>query len=234
LFAKLFERAGIRAVVADPGDLAYRDGALWHADLKIDLVYNRLTDFSLDLESSAHLRAAYLDDQVVLTPHPRGHALYADKRALAVLTDPELLASWGVSKAMREVLSAGIPRTRVVTADNADALWERRRQLFFKPATGFGSRGAFRGDKLTRRVWQEILASTYVAQDFAQPSQRIVLVDGEPSELKVDIRNYVYNGTVQLVAARMFQGQTTNFRTPGGGFAAVLEVDDFQEVPRTH
>ena len=29
---------------------------------------------------------------------------------------------------------------------------------------------------------------------------------------------------VLLAAARLYQGQTTNMRTPGGGFAPVLEV----------
>ena len=47
--------------------------------------------------------------------------------------------------------------------------------------------------------------------------------DGEERhvELKVDVRCYAYAGRVQLVAARLWQGQTTNFRTPGGGFAKV-------------
>ncbi len=40
--------------------------------------------------------------------------------------------------------------------------------------------------------------------------------------MKVDVRNYAYDGTVQLLAARLYQGQTTNFRTPGGGFAPVF------------
>jgi hypothetical protein len=40
--------------------------------------------------------------------------------------------------------------------------------------------------------------------------------------MKVDVRNYVYAGAVQLIAARLYQGQTTNFRTEGGGFAPVL------------
>ena len=40
--------------------------------------------------------------------------------------------------------------------------------------------------------------------------------------LKLDVRNYVYDGSVQLLAARLYQGQTTNMRTPGGGFAPVL------------
>jgi hypothetical protein len=42
--------------------------------------------------------------------------------------------------------------------------------------------------------------------------------------LKVDVRNYVYAGQVQMLAARLYQGQTTNMRTPGGGFAPVLTV----------
>ncbi len=40
--------------------------------------------------------------------------------------------------------------------------------------------------------------------------------------LKLDLRAYVYDGRVQLTAARLYQGQTTNFRTAGGGFAPVF------------
>ena len=40
---------------------------------------------------------------------------------------------------------------------------------------------------------------------------------------EVDLRDYVYDGQVQWIAARLYQGQTTNFRTPGGGFAPVFE-----------
>ena len=43
--------------------------------------------------------------------------------------------------------------------------------------------------------------------------------------MKADIRCYVYNGHIQLVAARLYQGQTTNFRTPGGGFAPVFVAE---------
>jgi len=40
--------------------------------------------------------------------------------------------------------------------------------------------------------------------------------------LKIDIRCYAYAGRALLYAARAYHGQTTNFRTPGGGFAPVL------------
>ncbi|HCE08379.1 MAG TPA: hypothetical protein DEQ40_07215, partial [Oxalobacteraceae bacterium] len=55
-----------------------------------------------------------------------------------------------------------------------------------------------------------------------------------PQVLKFDVRNYTYDGAVQWVAARLYQGQTTNFRTPGGGFAPVysLSREDREAVTR--
>jgi hypothetical protein len=89
---------------------------------------------------------------------------------------------------------------------------------------GYGSKAAYRGDKVTKRVFEEILAGNYIAQALVPPSSRTLRVGEAPVELKLDLRNYVYAGHVQLIAARLWQGQTTNFRTPGGGFAPVLTV----------
>ena len=224
LFQRMFEQAGLKAIICAPDQLNCRDGALWHGQLRIDLVYNRLTDFALDQPSSAALREAWLTDAAVITPHPQAHALYADKRNLVALSDDALLATWNVPTADRQVLAAAIPRTELVAAQDAESLWARRKQLFFKPAAGFGSKAAYRGDKITQRVFDEVLAGNYIAQALVPPSSRTLSIDGAATELKVDLRNYVYAGQVQLIAARLWQGQTTNFRTPGGGFAPVLEV----------
>ncbi len=231
LFRQLFERHGIHALICAPEALVWRAGALWHGAQAIDLVYNRLTDFSLAEPASAAVRAAYLADAAVVTPHPFAHALYADKRNLIALTDAALLQSWGVAAPTRALLAAGIPRTEGVDPARADEFWARRRQLFFKPTHGYGSKAAYRGDKLTRRVFEEILAGDYVAQALVPPSSRRLKLAADQAqagaqdvELKLDLRNYVYAGQVQLVSARLWQGQTTNFRTPGGGFAPVFSV----------
>lgn len=224
LFQRLFARHGIKAVICDPRELMVCHGGLWFEETKIDMVYNRLTDFAFDEPAHEALRRAYGEDMAVVTPHPRAHALYADKRNLVALCDDALLASWGVDADTRALLAAGIPRTELVSPERADDLWARRKQLFFKPAGGFGSKAAYRGDKITKRVFAEVLAGDYIAQALVPPSSRTLAVGGELTELKVDLRNYVYAGRIQLVAARLWQGQTTNFRTPGGGFAPVLEV----------
>jgi hypothetical protein len=229
LLAKnLFERAGITAYIVDPSVLQARDDGLYldfpGSEQKIDLVYNRLTDFSL--QQHAVLRAVYLAGKVVLTPHPHAYAQYADKRNLARLTDAQGLRALGADEADIATLQAGIPHTIVVRPDMEATLWAERKQWFFKPNSGYGSKGAYRGANLTKRVFGEIMHGDYVAQKLAVPGERSVCVDdAEPVSLKSDIRCYVYDGQVQLVAARLYQGQTTNFRTPGGGFALVCVVE---------
>lgn len=220
LFRQLFIRKGIHAAICDPRALTREAGRLSLGGRPVDMLYNRLTDFSLTQPDHQAIRAAYLAGEVVVSPHPRAHALYADKRNLVLLGNREFLTHAGASPSTVEVLSATVPHTVVVSAGNRDALWERRRDFFFKPAAGFGSRASYRGDKMTRRVWGEMAAGIYIAQEVVTPSERHVGADSAP--LKADIRCYAYQGRPLLYAARMYQGQTTNFRTPGGGFAPVL------------
>jgi hypothetical protein len=224
LFERMFARFGAEAVIADARELTWREGRLWHIARPVELVYNRLTDFYLEEPGHAALRAAFEAGAVVLTPHPRAHAMYADKRNLVTLSDENALDELGLSAETRAILAAGIPHTEAVTPERAEALWSQRRKLFFKPAAGYGSKAAYRGDKLTRRVWREVLRGDYVAQALVTPSERHVEVDSAEIDLKLDVRAYVYGGRIQLVAARLYEGQTTNFRTPGGGFAPVFVV----------
>ena len=224
LAQRLFERAGISVHIADPSALHARGDGLYIGEQKIDLVYNRLTDFSL--QQHPVLRQAYLDGCVVMTPNPAHYERYADKRNLARLSDADALRALGASEADVAVLLAGVPRTIAVEPALEDMLWAERKQWFFKPNTGFGSKGAYRGEKLTKRVFGEIMQSDYVAQRMAAPGERkVCLPDVEPQLLKYDVRCYTYDGQVQLIAARLYQGQTTNFRTPGGGFAPVRVVE---------
>ena len=138
------------------------------------------------------------------------------------LTDEASLRRWGVTESLIETVLGGIPRTVALTPAVAEELWARRKELFFKPAAGYGSKAAYRGDKITRKVWGEIVGAGYVAQRIVPPSARTIAIDGRLESLKADLRCYTYAGEIQLIAARLYQGQTTNFRTPGGGFAPVF------------
>lgn len=223
LAKRLFERHGYAAVIADPATLRFECDVLQESGVPIDLVYNRLVDFSLGDPRHAALRAAYEGGAVVVTPNPRNHALFADKRNLTLLADREALGAWGLGVASVAALS-GVPRAVNVTGENADQLWRGRKELFFKPASGHASKAVYRGDKITKGVWDDIRKSAYIAQDFAAPGERTIEVDGQRVQRKVDVRLYTYAGVLLIAAARLYQGQTTNFRTPGGGFAPVFFI----------
>jgi len=220
---RFFQRHGIDALIADAAQLRYENRRLLFGDRPIDLVYNRLVDFSFGDAAHAALRAAYMEGAAVVTPNPRTHALFADKRNMALLSDPAALRRWGLPPAMIADL-AGVPRTVLVSGADAQELWAARKRLFFKPAAGHAGKAVYRGDKVTRSVWSEILRGDYVAQDLVAPGERMIERDGTPRPCKVDVRLYTYDGEVLLTAARLYQGQTTNFRTPGGGFAPVFPV----------
>jgi len=224
LFKSLFERHGFEAIIADPKDFTIEEQTLRLGEQKIDLVYNRLTDFYLETPDSACLLQAYQNGIAVFTPSPYIYALYADKRNLPLLSDSDRLRGLGVEKEVIDALSHSLPTTVTVTKDNAAQLWTNRKKLFFKPATGHGSRGAYRGAKLTRRVWEEIIHADYVAQTMVPPSERQLIINGEKQSLKLDIRCVTYTGKVQQLSARLYQGQTTNLRTKGGGLATVFST----------
>ena len=229
---KLFESQGIQVIIAPPERLFLdAQGLLSYEGQAIDLLYNRLTDFALTTSSSALAQAwqgqaAGSRNGTLITPHPAAHALWADKRNLDWLSDPLRLEGFGLSADAITQIVHCVPRTVPVDAAQSEYFWAKRKSLFFKPEAGFGSRATYRGDKLTKRVFEEILQGGYVAQDFVPPPEVVLsnVTDDAPVTLKYDLRVYAYNGQIQLLAARLYQGQTTNFRTPGGGFAPVRVV----------
>lgn len=224
LAQRLLLNRGLDTLILDSSELEYANGSLTADGKPIDMVYNRLVDFALEAPAHAPLRQAYLDGAAVVTPNPRVHALLADKRNLTLLSAPQCLRDWGLNEADAAYLEKAVPETRLVSREDSTALWEARRKLFFKPVAGHGSKGVYRGDKMTRRVFENILEDDYIAQELVPAGERNVRIDNTITSRKVDIRLYTYAGKRLLTAARVYKGQTTNFRTPGGGFAPVFQV----------
>jgi hypothetical protein len=211
LYRRVFERAGIAAEVIDPGQ--FDPG-------RFEMVYNRLVDFSLDSPSHAALAAAWRDGRTVVTPDPRAHFLFSDKRVLALLSDEPALRSLGLRPDIAATVARVVPPTVPVSAANAEELWAERKRWFFKPAKGHAGKAVYRGEKMSNSVWPTVLASPYVAQRYV-PAGRLHL-DHAGGEMKMDLRANAWQGGVVQMAARLYEGQATNFRTPGGGFAPIF------------
>jgi len=159
---------------------------------------------------------------VVVTPAPREYHLLGDKRRLALLSSPDALEELGASAAERALLAEVVPETRLLAELGADAAWAERRHWVFKPATAYGSRAVYRGDKISRKRFDEILTVPgYLAQRPVEPGAVAVETSEGPRTMKFDVRAYAYRDEVLLLGARVYQGQVTNLRSPGGGFSAI-------------
>ncbi len=111
LFQRLFAKFGTKAIIADPKDLHFRDGNLWHNNEKVDIVYNRLTDFYLEDEAHASIRSAHERNSIVLTPSPHHHAIYANKLNLVTMSSESALNDILIPGKTKDALLSGIPKT---------------------------------------------------------------------------------------------------------------------------
>jgi hypothetical protein len=217
-FAELFREAGSAAAIVSAERLDCSAQGVWLQGEKIDLVYNRHCDFYLDAPELAGIRAAYLAGTVCLTPNPFAYALLADKRRLPLWRDREFLAACGLSRQECRLLLELVPESHLLEGGDHEHLWRERARWVFKPVDRFGSRGVLTGEKITRGRFDQLDPATTLVQQLVPPSLTEVPGYGP---MKTDLRLFAYRNRILGVTARLYRGQVTNLRTPGGGFAAV-------------
>ena len=206
---------GIGCDILDVSALRLVHGRLAGPSGPIDFVYNRCTDFPLSRPENAVLREAWVSGAAIIAPNPDVHAAYADKQWLVALSD---LASQG----------GGDPdcilETRALTASNAGELWARRRDFVFKPRQGYGSRGVYRGDKLTSVRWPQLVDQGYLAQAYAPPMPRSMPTSTGVRPFKSDIRVWTLGSAPLHMAARLYSGQVMGMKREAEGFAPIVWV----------
>lgn len=216
---KILAKNNIQTIISSPENLSIQNNNLYYNNsIKIDFVYNRLTDFYLRSNAKNNaLLTAYQNDFAAISPNPKIYDLYANKNNLINLSNANFLDNLNIDNQSKNILLKHIPKILKVKNNDTEYLWKQRKNLFFKTAEGYGSKAVYRGDKLTKKVFAEIIESdAYLAQEIIPPSEH--LLKNINAVMKADFRCYCYNGKIQLVAARLYQGQTTNFRTENGGF----------------
>lgn len=212
---------GIDARIVDPGDLQIDGDGVYHQDRKVELIYNRHCDFFLEEEALTPLRRAYLAGSICLSPNPFAYGLLADKRRMILWSDGEILQQLGLSPARERLLLEMVPLSRLMGDMDDTQLWDERKELIFKPVNKFGGRGVLMGKSITRKRFAELEPDSTLVQQLVTPSQ-VTNQDGE--SFKLDLRLFVYRDHLLGVGARLYQGQLTNLRTQGGGFAPVRIV----------
>lgn len=218
-FATLFEQWGSETIIVDPKELEMTPHGIFHQNQRIDLIYNRHCDFYLESKALDNLSLAWRNQQVCLTPNPRIYWLLADKRRMIQWSDPIFLHTMGLDTPAKELIGALVPKTLLFTTLEKTLLWTQRNQWVFKPFSGFGSRGVLLGSKISRARFNELDPEATLVQQYIPPSKTL-LNPTEPA-MKTDFRLFFYRDLPLGVAARVYQGQVTNFQIAGNGFRPV-------------
>ena len=203
----------------------------WHCEIRDcraalakplpDFIYNRYTDFYFENLLSHDLKAAFISKSTCFSPHPYEYFLLADKERLTDWSSG-VLETLPAFEKQTAVIKKHLLQSLSVTSENKDAIWASRKKMFFKPMQEHGSKGSFKGANISKTAFENLIQRRTMAQEYEVAPELIRLMPDGPQKFKYDLRFYAYQGELQLVLARLYQGQTTNLRTPGGGFACTI------------
>jgi hypothetical protein len=223
LYKSLFEKWGYTADIYNYNDLTYRSGALFTEGKKIDFIYNRYCDFTLSDPSSKDLRKAYLAGACGFSPNPKEYILLADKKRLVEMSKERWWDAVSTSEisldAIRNVLC---PTWYASDFADINEVWQKRKQFFFKPPQSYGGRGAYRGSSISHKVFDRVMSENTLIQQYVPASKIRFENDATSADWKYDLRAYAYGGEVQMLVARLYQGQITNFNQVYGGYCPVF------------
>lgn len=204
-FQNLFQMHGFDSQVLDIQDLK----------IPFDFIYNRHTDFYFETEALKNLKAFYTQKLAVVSPNPHEYALLADKRRLVDW-------SQNLENPFLNDIAPYLLKSFQMPNELTPELWSQRKNLFFKPVQSFGSKMSYRGESVSKKLLEQLIQTeTILAQEYCPPPSSHFHINDEDIELKYDLRFFAYKNRIQLVVARLYQGQVTNLKARYGGFACV-------------
>lgn len=218
MYADRFEQWGWHPNICDSRVLKWENDRLACGETSIDFVYNRVTDFYF--ENHPDLKSAYNSGTICFSPTPFEYDLLANKGRLVEFSTGGHLQTLVKNDEEREACEKVLPMTKLTKDFTLDELWKNKKHYFFKPKTSFAGKGVYRGDGIQRKVLEELYSKDYLVQEFLRAPE--VSINNE--NYKYDIRFYAYKDEIQLVSARVYRGQVTNFRTEGNGICTVQLV----------
>lgn len=185
-----------------------------------DLIYNRYCDFYLEEPKSLKLKTHYESGQLKLSPHPYFYNLLANKKRFLTFCNPNLKQK--LSPELKLTIDNHILNTVTLNNESSDEIWQSRKQYFIKPSLSYGGKSAYRGESISRKRFDELIAEqAFIAQKFVPAPEMSVDTPEGKQNFKYDLRFYGFEGEVQFAIARLYQGQITNMRNPHGGLTPI-------------
>jgi uncharacterized circularly permuted ATP-grasp superfamily protein len=243
LFRDFFAESGYPALVCDPRDLEFSEGALRYEGRTIDVVYKRLLVNELierQSEMGPLLEAARQRAVTIVNPF-RCKPIHK-KAIFSVLHDDDVQAF--LTPEERKAIAAHVPWTRRVTEgkttrnghaiDLPQYILRNRERLVMKPNDEYGGKGVFIGWETSEADWAaalaEALAASFVVQEKVETGRQSfpeLAPELQFSDFIVDLNPFLFQGEVEGFLTRLSRTSLANVSSGGG------QVPSFLVEPRS-
>ncbi len=210
-FKLAFEKRGLNCEILDIRELEYRDGALYHGDYKIDLIYRRIVTFELInyKEDCKDFIDAYMDSAMVTVGPIRSQIIHSkiffkilfDKETKSILEDSE-----------NEWIEKHVPKTYILEKDSAEEVINNKDSYIIKPMDRNASTGVYAGLDYDDKKWSEMVnnaaGDNYIYQEYVKPRIIEFIEFDENGEVYTEkfasnIGLFSYNENLAGIYARM-------------------------------
>ncbi len=174
-----FEEKGYKTVIADPRDLRYRGGKLYHEHFRVDLVYRRaiFNELMDKIDEFEDFLKAY-KDKAVCVVNPLRSKIAGTKAILSFLTNPAYDKFF--TEKENEMKSEYLPWTRQLADSERfygnkkifliDFLKDEKDFLVLKPRDAYDAKDVFVGRDTPEEEWNRVLdkalKENWVFQEF--------------------------------------------------------------------
>ena len=205
---KFFESKGYKTTLADPRELKFKGGKLYHKDFRIDIIYRRTTldELIARLDEVQDLIKAYRARAVCMV-NPLRARLASSQALVSILTNPEYDHFFTESE--NQVKRECIPWTRRMIDVEAfyggkklyaiDFLKEEKESLVLKPSVGYTGKGVTIGVETRDQDWNEALGRAlkedWIVQEYVNvPIMTVPRIINE--KLDFDYKKFTFNALV--------------------------------------
>lgn len=232
IFAEWFNAHDVPTVIVDPRALELRDGRLYGAGQRIDLVYRRLltAEFIERRADCAVFEDAYRRQAACFVNNFRSKLLHK-KLIFGLLWDPRWQSL--LSEDERMLVRRHVPWTQRVQAGHVEIDGERvdllahaaahQAELVLKPNDDYGGKGLLLGSDATQAEWRAGIERVLATGDDYVLQQRIPLfqapfpdLDGHWQDYYVDLDPFFYRERMFGYMSRMSTRRISNVSTGGG------------------
>lgn len=197
VFKRKFENRGYQTVICDPRSMKYIEGKLYYNNMRIDLIYRRVTTsrFVDEAVDAADFISAYKHGDVCVVGGFVSQIIH-NKILFSILHDKDKTDY--LNEKERNFIKNHIPYTFLLNKADSGQLKEvinNKNSWLLKPCDRFAGQGVYIGRDYSQKEWKKIIdkakGKDYLIQEFCSvPHKKMLTIEDKKKDGDFYFENY--------------------------------------------